>query len=41
MESWNSSNGDNRLSDNSDTMTKEMLVNDHQHYQVPKSLNSK
>jgi hypothetical protein len=40
MESWNSSNTDNRLSDNSDTTTttaKEIIVNDHQHYQIPKS----
>jgi len=37
MESWNSSNTDNRLSDNSDitTTTKEIVVNDHQHYQIP------
>lgn len=35
MESWDSSNTDNRLSDNSDTTTKEIIVNDHQHYQVP------
>lgn len=40
MESWNSSNTDNRLSDNSDTITKEIIVNDHQHYQIPKSNNS-
>lgn len=35
MESWNSSNGDNRLSDHSDTTvttTKEIIVNDHQQY---------
>jgi len=39
MESWNSSNTDNRLSDNSDTTTntKEIIVNDHQHYQIPNS----
>jgi hypothetical protein len=37
MESWNSSNTDNRLSDNSDTTTKEISVNDHQHYQIPNS----
>jgi hypothetical protein len=41
MESWNSSNTDNRLSDNSDTVTKEIIVNDHQHYQVPNGNNSK
>jgi len=41
MESWNSSNTDNRLSDNSDTTTKEIIVNDHQHYQIPNSNNSK
>lgn len=41
MESWTSSNADNRLSDNSDTMAKDILGNDHQHYQIPKSLNSK
>ncbi len=41
MESWNSSNTDNRLSDNSDTTTKEIIVNDHQHYQIPSSNNSK
>ena len=38
MESWNSSNTDNRLSDNSDTpttATKETVGNDQQHYQVP------
>ncbi|CAF2159920.1 unnamed protein product [Rotaria magnacalcarata] len=38
MESWDSSNTDNRLSDNSDaTTTKEIIVNDHQHYQIPNS----
>jgi len=43
MESWNSSNTDNRLSDNSDTTTntKEIIVNDHQHYQIPTSNGSK
>ncbi|CAF0989987.1 unnamed protein product [Rotaria sordida] len=35
MESWDSSNTDNRLSDNSDGITKEIIVNDHQHYQIP------
>lgn len=36
MESWTSSNADN-----SDPMAKDILVNDHQHYQIPKSLNSR
>ncbi len=35
MESWDSSNTDNRLSDNSEIITKEIIVNDHQHYQIP------
>jgi hypothetical protein len=30
MESWNSSNTDHRLSDNSETTTKEIVVNDYQ-----------
>jgi hypothetical protein len=39
MESWISSNTDNRLSDNSEatTTTKEIIVNDHQHYHAPKT----
>lgn len=36
MESWNSSNLENRLSDHSETTTtKDIVVNDHQHYQTP------
>ncbi|CAF3240293.1 unnamed protein product [Rotaria sp. Silwood2] len=37
MESWDSSHTDNRLSDNSEGTTKEIIVNDHQHYQIPHS----
>ncbi|CAF3655465.1 unnamed protein product [Rotaria sp. Silwood1] len=37
MESWDSSHTDNRLSDNSEGTTKEIIVNDHQHYQISRS----
>jgi hypothetical protein len=41
MESWDSSNTDNRLSDHSETITKEIIVNDHQHYQIPNPTSKK
>jgi len=43
MESWNSSNLENRLSDHSETTTtttKDIIVNDHQHYQAPNGTRS-